>query len=159
MLVDNYYNALLKFYCGNNVSTNGLTFVNSNGSSSGIDGWERLNWTSALTYIYFGSNNTRPTRQDYYLKGTKIEGLIEQNTKYQYEILEDGVKITRIMNIYNSNDEPVVIGEMVWYGLLSSGYVSSSWGIYDRSTFDVPITILPGESEQINYSIYFKYGR
>ena len=159
MLVDNYYKGLLRYYCG---PVNGISPIEKGGMQSGFDSerWNAFNWNAPLTDIYFGSDNTPPTKEDYWLRDEngRIEELIIQKTIHQYEILEDGIKITKIMNIYNSGTEPVTIGEMVWQTLFNSGYISSSWGILDRTTFDEPIILLPGESKQINYSIFFKYG-
>jgi hypothetical protein len=66
------------------------------------------------------------------------------------------------MNIYNSGTEQKIIGEMVWEsGVYDTHSIGISYiydAILDRTTFDEPIIILPGESKQINYSIFFKYG-
>lgn len=159
MLVDNYYKALLKFHCG---EVQGLSCIRESGSSISINYWEGLKIKQHWSKIRFGTSNIKETKDDYRLLGSEIEELIQQNTNYQYDLLEDGVKITRIMNIYNSGAEQKTIGEMVWDSVI---YESKGVGlnyvynvILDRTAFDEPIIILPGESKQINYSIFFKYG-
>lgn len=157
MFVDNYYKFLLRIYSNGG----GITGIEHDGSTCGFhsENWKDLVWTSSHTTFYFGTNNTKTTKEDYWLQGTKIENLKILNKTYQYEKLSDGIKITNIMNVHNSGSEPATIGEMVWYTCFdSSGYLSSDHGIIDRTAFDELITIPPGGSKQINYSIFFKYG-
>ena len=81
MLVDNYYKGLLRYYCG---SVSGINPIKYDGNQTSFDSdkWNIFNWNDVYTHIYFGSNNTPPTKEDYklYDENGSIEELIIQKT-------------------------------------------------------------------------------
>lgn len=160
MLTNNYYAILANSYAK---PTTKIQLTDSSGAkfTQYEDEWAELNFGSAgNSTILFGTGTTPPTRDDYTLSGTKIEGLTQQNMIGSYEMLDDGIKITKILFMNNSGTEDVTIGEIAWItGMIST---SMTYGrddiLLDRTLLEEPITIPVGGTAQINYSIFFKYG-
>lgn len=163
MLTNNYYAILANSYAK---STTKMQLTNSAGAkfTQYEDEWAELNFGSAdastIPNIFFGTGTTPPTRDDYTLSGTKIEGLTRQNMIGYYEMLDDGIKITKSLFMNNTGTEDVTVGEIAWVTSMISYSMTYGYDdiLLDRTLLEEPITIPAGGTAQINYSIFFKYG-
>lgn len=163
MLTNNYYAILANSYSRPNNKVQ-LTAPDGTKFTQKDDEWDELNFGSAQAIstgnILFGSGTTPPTRDDYTLSGASITTLDQQSMVGSYELLDDGVKFTKILFMNNTGTEAVTVGEIAWVtGMIPySSLNGKNNNLLDRTLLEEPVTIQPGGTAQINYSIFFKYG-
>lgn len=159
MLNKNYYaiviNSTINKYNGAEL----LTKLDGTTYSPNELGWDKIRFSETLHGdIVFGTGVESPTFNDFKLSGEEITTIKIQNTAYSYSKYPDGVKCVRSMFVQNTGSNTITIGEVGWTtGILRTSN-NSNIVLLDRTILDEPLTLLAGESGQINYSIYFHYG-
>lgn len=103
----------------------------------------------------FGTGNTPPTMNDYWLSGTAIttlSGTVAFNASFD----NGKATTTATYTLTNTGDSDVTISEVGLVGNLygGTGNTSASWAaMFERTVLDTPVTIPAGGIGQVTYSI------
>lgn len=115
---------------------------------------------TSYTYggVILGTGNTAPTIDDNTLSGDLVTGY-NYSASITKAADENGVKITALYTITNTNSKAITIGEI---GLMCCICESASGNqtdkaLLERTALEVPITIEPGGVGQITYTIRVNY--
>ena len=159
MLNKNYYAIVINSTINKSDGAELLTKFDGTTYSPNELGWDKIRFSESLFGdILFGTGRNPPTFDDFKLSGEEITTIKIQNTTFSYSKYSDGVKCIRSMFIQNIGSETITIGEVGWTtGILRTSN-NLNTVLLDRTILDEPLTLLAGESGQINYSIYFHYG-
>lgn len=140
-----------------------LTAVTTTGSSatSSSDTYDdyRFKFTDLKTIatkktdtsgVVFGTSDTPPSFNDYFLKGEMITCLSGSGA-LTVEEDDTGVTYTSVFTVTNTSDAEVTVKEI--------GYISSYsiCVMYDRTVLDEPLTIPAGGIGQVTYTIRMNY--
>ena len=171
MLTKNFYNWLFSLatkkeiangytdYTGATANAYPYTSMNS---LSVIDNLHYLSigtMSSSAYGVKLGTGVTPATFNDYTLENVIIEGLSVAN---QESILlnaeSDNSSVSATYSIKNISSEPINISEI---GLFNRAYVDGSTTrklvLLERTVLEEPITIAPGQTKQITYTIRMNY--
>ena len=164
MLTNNFHNALRGALSMTAVAS-GLR--KTDGSAANADG--TINNASVIFDFYkhtniaanskskaglvFGTGNTPPTIDDYWLSGDLITGttIVARNTNSH---ASEGKNIIEyVITVGNSNADTIVINEFGLVGSLYVGYNQGTICMLDRVVLDAPLTLASGEQGVITYTI------
>lgn len=103
--------------------------------------------------IILGNGTAEATPYDYKLSGDVITSAEITSMFALYEDIGDGIKTTKSYIVKNTGSENITISEV---GIIGTTYSNSGWInllIY-RSLLETPVTVVPGESAQIDLVTY-----
>ena len=114
--------------------------------------------------VMFGTGNTKPSSDDYWLSGERVSGLSSKNVTYTVNRSNDeaGSHYEIIYTISNTTDADITIGEIALIDALYRKISSSSsqyWDNYmmERTSLDSPVTIPSAGVGQVTYRINMKW--
>lgn len=169
MLTKNFFNDVMSRYAGSAVTggltdTSGAVWVSGGYASTTTPFSNMKTLTISSSYgegVRIGSGVTPATPDDY-----KLETLISDNCSVSTpstvlaSVDADGVSVSATYAVKNTGSTAFSVSEI---GLFSGLYtVINNNGqkktcMVDRTVLEKPITINPGESKQITYTIRFNY--
>lgn len=158
MLTNNFYTALRCCMTKETVSgirdTDGKlrTCYPASNSASTLLGCFSSKTVGTSSGVVFGTGNTPPTINDYWLSGTVVSTVARVANLVTVNIVDGVYCLRNALTINNTGNESVTIGEMI---LADTFYESSTSGrscVYDRTVLDTPLTLAPGEQGVITYT-------
>lgn len=110
--------------------------------------------------VYFGTDSTPATLQDYTLKNPITSGLTVAYKSVSVVKEEEGrYSVCGQYTMQNTSSEPIIIHEI---GVVTSFYTSSSATasmLAERTVLGEPITIGPGKAKTVTYKLTFNQGQ
>lgn len=165
MLTNNFYNALQCVMSRANVAkgvidysgtARTMFFNTSNSPKYLFEYFTNANKTVVTSVnspgAAFGTGSTSPTPDDYWLSGDLITTIRIVATTVTVSIANGSYTFTNTMTVTNSGTDTVVINEL---GIMSNAHHDSSGLtaiLLDRTVFDTPLTLAPGEQGVITYT-------
>ena len=116
---------------------------------------------STTTYVYFGSGATPATVDDYCLENPYTDdAVVSVLTSDGSRVIQDNIVTLRfVYALKNLSNDPIVVSEI---GLTSTYKTSGSSStaslcacFVDRTVLDEPVTIAPGATEQVTYTMVY----
>lgn len=115
-------------------------------------------YTSTYAGVYFGTNPTPATRDDYNLKSIITSGLAITNPTALRESTDGNGKYTISADfiVNNVSGNEININEVGLFVPFNDGYRGDvALALMERTVMDEPISIPPGEFKVVTYSITF----
>lgn len=177
MITQNFKNLLASVFTANaNYGTNGmLPVVSAGGKTMFIVDATFTNYfpaafsatptlSKADAGISFGTGGTQPTPGDFNLENTITSGISATVTSNIRSVVSPGIlKYDFKISVTNLGSDPITIreigykqyirGSQIPAETVSSGTASSYACLIDRTVFETPITIQPGDAGIIDYTI------
>lgn len=172
MLTKNFYSAVAAMFTKNTV-TNGI--VSYDGTTRNAAYYQTLTGLFALDYMHklrttalahgigeqgvrIGSGATPATADDYTLENLILSGIsIVNPSGVSVSAEKDGVSATATYAVANTGNTAIEINEIGLYGEVFTNNSSTHLALLDRTVLESPITINPGESKTLTYTIRFNY--
>lgn len=110
--------------------------------------------------VMIGTGTTPATAGDYKLEAQITTGVtFSGTTNVSYNIDDDGYSMFTTGGVKNTGTEPIAVSEVglvcrLYYGTSSSNLCNV---LLDRTVLEEPITINPGETKQLTYTIRMNY--
>lgn len=163
MLTKNAFNVIMSF-----MGNKDTTVITHNGTSltfSATTGNKGMQFeylksgtcsTSFMAATRFGTGVTPATADDYNLESRIDSGLTVANpSAVSLNSTADCIELSATYGLTNKTTTSIAISEIGVFGAQASGVTDTY--LLDRTVLKKPITINPGESKQVTYTIRFNY--
>ena len=130
-------------------NTQGLYYMFDEFASPGNNG---LTSQTTAGGIAFGTGDTPPTLNDYWLSGDLITTVGIVAVTITTKIVDGVYTFVNAITVNNSGSETIVINEMAMIPFAYYSGSSQAPAMVDRTVLDTPLTLAPGEQGVITYT-------
>ena len=168
MLTKNFFNFVMAQTALSTVNGNamvdytGAAFASNFNTTSNCTGLKSIATLAASAIstsnpgVRIGNGVTPPTVDDYNLESMITSGFTCTNPSAPAISLEnDGVSISATYGITNTGTTAMTISEIGLFGKITNSNITVF--LLERTVLESPITINPGETKQVTYTIRFNY--
>lgn len=104
--------------------------------------------------VFFGDGTTPPTADDYKLSGNVVGNFTHTVVSVTNTTDENGVSITALYNITNTDSNPITISEIGLFFIWGRTSTQDTYAyLVDRTLLESPVTIEPNGIGQITYTV------
>jgi len=165
MLTKNFYNAVVAGTTGKMLPTalrsyDGVVYSAFSTLEKMFQFMYSLSVTSGISAgVRIGKGVTPPTLNDYTIENQITSGITVTTPSGLSAGFEDGcVAVSCTYGLTNTGNTAVAISEICLFGYFNTTSTSAQkLCMVDRTVLESPITINPGESKQVTYTIRFNY--